>query len=947
MFICNTHRPGAAYPVKLNRRILFPTLFTLLALSVNTPNAGGAVPDYSFEETFKEQKTDKWKSGKRKLEGNAEITSKNYHSAPCSLNIKSASKGLSVTDRRPYGDINFSTRYLPCPPFGASLKYSLWMKGLNIVSPGSYFKARFTVYFYNKEHKPVKHHELVCIDGTFDWKEFKGTLPVPENADYFKIICSLTHCSGEVWFDDIKINVIDFTAKRNEIISNLSLNDKITLIPKPWKTNFTKSRTKINEAALHTVATDTRVNPLLRKILNETGVNCNSPGQPEVSVITGDSANKTIAEAFSKEFPGNKWNELGTQGYFLCVNAKAILIGANTEQGRFYAVQTLRQLITKEGENIFVTAVGIIDRPTIERRGIAMGVSWFRNRDEAFKRMVRLKLNFVWNGGHFLGNGLMYGADRKATWRNPFPDQVISFLKEYLELCRKNFIEVAVAFSPKGYPPTHYSSDTDINILCGKMKVLYKAGVRNMGISFDDLQNIGQNRLYYEDDIKKFNGDLGKAHLFFVTNIYNRIKGECPDVKFTILPYIYGGLKNCSESEIGYLKTLSRIPADIKLWVVCLYNYDDVKRNLPLTGRSPFIWDNFFATGQLPAFPSPIDRSNKINGSNVSGYIFLPAICSHEDAAGISWLNMADYLWSPERYAPEDSYKRAIAFIAGDKVVLERLKEYSIISKDINSVSTLAARNEKIKFMRKIIAELDTFSKKTDDLPKNLAQALKKDILKQRKKFNSIIANLGSRPFYPVIIPKAAGFTDDNPAMDNFIPLGNAKRKIEDSKAWFRYDEKNLYVKIVCNEPDAARLKATEKKRDENVFHDDSVEIFIMPEKENESGEFVYYQFVINPLGTIYDARNIYRKYENVKTYDKDWNGNIKVKINKGAGFWELETAIPFSDLKMPSPCSGKKLFMNICRNRYAGRKPEHSSYALLLTNKYHSPKSFWLMELK
>lgn len=68
---------------------------------------------------------------------------------------------------------------------------------------------------------------------------------------------------------------------------------------------------------------------------------------------------------------GLKADELvGEDGYLLFSDKSHLIVAANTGQGLFYGVQTLRQLLRPEGKGLICPAVGIRDWPGIERRGV-------------------------------------------------------------------------------------------------------------------------------------------------------------------------------------------------------------------------------------------------------------------------------------------------------------------------------------------------------------------------------------------------------------------------------------------------------------------------------------------------------------------------------------------------------------------------------------------------
>jgi hexosaminidase len=71
----------------------------------------------------------------------------------------------------------------------------------------------------------------------------------------------------------------------------------------------------------------------------------------------------------------NADNSIGDQGYLLFSDRSHIIVAANTGQGLFAGVQTLRELLRAEGRNLICPAVAIRDWPGVSSPGIRPGVS--------------------------------------------------------------------------------------------------------------------------------------------------------------------------------------------------------------------------------------------------------------------------------------------------------------------------------------------------------------------------------------------------------------------------------------------------------------------------------------------------------------------------------------------------------------------------------------------
>lgn len=160
----------------------------------------------------------------------------------------------------------------------------------------------------------------------------------------------------------------------------------------------------------------------------------------------------------------------------------------------------------------------------------------------------------------------------------------------------------------------------------------------------------------------------------------------------------------------------------------------------------------------------------------------------------------------------------------------------------------------------------------------------------------------------------------------SLLPSRTDGKLTEDANFLLTYDKDNLYIAAtvkqsyldpVLNILD--KTVASAIKRDDPVYADDSIEIFLMPGKE------AYCQFVVNMNGTVYDARN----------KDDKWNANIKVATAKANKNWTVELSIPFSELGQAG--ANNEWRANFCRNN--PQKKETGAWSP--TKSFHSTESF------
>lgn len=115
------------------------------------------------------------------------------------------------------------------------------------------------------------------------------------------------------------------------------------------------------------------------------------------------------------------------------------------------------------------------------------------------------------------------------------------------------------------------------------------------------------------------------------------------------------------------------------------------------------------------------------------------------------------------------------------------------------------------------------------------------------------------------------------------------------------WDDQNLYIAFVCDDTD---IWATKTKRDDFLWEEEVVEIFIDPDGDGQD----YFEFQVNPLNTQIDLLipdpvvGVGDAKRNAQWDCKGWLSEVKVKgtINKRDDTdegWTVEMAIPLSEL--------------------------------------------------
>ncbi|OHD66457.1 MAG: hypothetical protein A2096_05020 [Spirochaetes bacterium GWF1_41_5] len=925
-------------------------LLSLLSGSLAFP-ADNLLLNPGFEEAAGDNKAPAaWTQAKKGIEGELEWVSDTVHSGKKAVKITAR---IYTPPAKGYGSAAWTSSMIDAPKINSRITVSAWIKCRDVV-PGTgaaYYKLRFTLYAWDEQKKKVKHWDILCTDGTIDWKKFETSLPILDQTRYLSVACSLTACTGTAWIDDVEIkpagDQVDIE-KTALSVSNSSLSAPV-IIPHPWKTEIGRLMSAGENITVLPVLNDPPIiSEDLTACLLSNGFNLTPADKTGNTICTVSlhASPETITDPELRKRVLENWQTLPADGYITAVIPSAplqIFLTGKSAAARFYAVQTLKFLLA--GNRMIWTGI-IIDYPEMERRGMAMGLQWFGNYDEALRRLSSLKCNFIYNTGSYMGK--KFGVD---NWRSPFTEKELEQLKLYLENCRKYFIEPVLTFSPRGKPPTIYSSDEEIKIITDKMIRLHHLGFRSLGLSFDDLQNIGQDILVTAEDQKAFQ-DIGEAHFSFISKIYSEVK-KLPDIWFIALPLWYDMFEKLTPRQMVYLEKLSRLPAEINM-IYCERSSAGLEgwKKIMKRFHPPLIWDNFFAAwsdaGIKMTFLPPIDRPREYNRNNLQGYIVLPPPPKLEDIGRSSWYTMADYMWAPARYNPQASFSNAV-MKHQQQGASRDFSEYAAFMREaVNFKPDSKNKKARIESLDKIIKTLDEWREKMNGIKeKEIRDSASLEISGRISDFEDLKTELADKEF-PVavpfivnkLIPDGEVLQDtvwkNIPEAAGFVNIKTGRPAVNKTSFRICHDQQNLYIAVICMEGQTEKILAAQTRRDGNIFLDDCIELFLDPKQSCEE----YVHIAVNTAGMVYDARHL-KTTRGIAMVDKDWNADIlsKTKIYKDK--WTMEIAIPFSVLN--SAPAGRMNF-NICRERHAGEK-EFSSYARLLKHGFHDPSRFWTLE--
>ena len=148
----------------------------------------------------------------------------------------------------------------------------------------------------------------------------------------------------------------------------------------------------------------------------------------------------------------------------------------------------------------------------------------------------------------------------------------------------------------------------------------------------------------------------------------------------------------------------------------------------------------------------------------------------------------------------------------------------------------------------------------------------------------------------------------------------------EESAIRIAYDSTSIYIgcELMTRNTWGGKLKADAVKKDSHVYLDDSIEFFI------NQGNNDYYHFVVNSIGTLYDAR----------IRDSSWESRVEVKTKVLKDRYIVEVKIPLADVRIDLTAT-TPVKMHFFRNCFSLQPPANEVKFGLNGNRPHEPVVF------
>lgn len=417
--------------------------------------------------------------------------------------------------------------------------------------------------------------------------------------------------------------------------------------------------------------TDAAARGLLAEVLRKNGVRDTdvrerASGRAGLTVLLGGSARPDVAEALrGTEVPEQ------AEGYALRVHKGAkqrgtVALGGTDAAGQFYAVQTLRQLITGAHGPRRIAGASVSDHPSMPLRGSIEGFygpPW--TTDERLDHMGFL--------GDTKANTYVYAPKddpyHREKWREPYPADKLDELGALVDKARENHVRFTFAVSPGA--SICYSDPADLKALKDKLQSVYDLGVRTFSVPLDDISYTEWN---CEGDQQKY-GDPGRAAAAEAqVELLNAVQKEFVATHegtrpLQMVPTEYGDL-----TETAYKKTMrEKLDGAVEImWtgtdvVPPEITNEQAERASELFGRKVFVWDNYpvndFDRTKGRLLLAPYDKRDPGLSEHVTGIVSNPM--NQAAASKLAVFTMNDFSWNDRGYDRDRSGKQAARYAAG------------------------------------------------------------------------------------------------------------------------------------------------------------------------------------------------------------------------------------------------------------------------------------------
>ncbi|MFJ8051140.1 beta-N-acetylglucosaminidase domain-containing protein [Streptomyces luteogriseus] len=380
-------------------------------------------------------------------------------------------------------------------------------------------------------------------------------------------------------------------------------------------------------------------------------------------------------------------------GYELSVGAGGVSLTGTGEDGLFHAVQTLRQLLRPWGSPLSersrelgggtIAAAVVRDWPGTAVRGITegfYGTAWtHRQRLAQLEFMGRTKQNrYLYAPGDDLY--------RQARWREPYPAQQRARFRELAERARRNHVSLGWAVAPG--QAMCFASDDDVRALTRKLDAMWALGFRAFQLQFQD---VSYSEWHCGADADRFGSGpeaAARAQARVANAVARHLTARHPGAAgLSLMPTEY-----YEDGTTDYRRALAR----------------ELAKGVAVAWTGVGVVPRTITGGELAdareAFGHPLVTMDNYPVNDYDpGRIFLgpyqgrePAVATgsaallanamqQPEASRIPLFTAADYAWNPRAYRPGESWRAAVADLAGG----DRRREQALAALAGNDASSV------------------------------------------------------------------------------------------------------------------------------------------------------------------------------------------------------------------------------------------------------------------
>ncbi|MPV48416.1 carbohydrate-binding protein, partial [Pseudactinotalea sp. HY160] len=376
---------------------------------------------------------------------------------------------------------------------------------------------------------------------------------------------------------------------------------------------------------------------------------------------------------------GPSLTDLPAEGYVLAsgtADGRPTLVLAGADgTGTYYAVQSLRQLIT-DG---IAAPMRVRDFPLMSIRGTIEGFYGTPWSHEA--RMDLL----AYSGEHKLNTYIYTPKDDlllRSKWRELYAGDDLAGIAELVQQANEHHVQFTFALSPGN--SICYSSQEDFDATIAKFDQLRDLGVQSFYIALDDIGTNSNNRCQADKDLYPNTGNwhwLADSQADYL----NRIQTEYIEPNglrdLQTVPTNYSGSgEDPYKAEFG-----TRLNDDIRIqWTGEGVFSDTITVDSVQQAATSYRTDHLYIWDNFPVNDGRRDRLflNPLTGRDAELYRYIDGFTSNpmiEPYA--SWpalANYADYTWNGPAYDPDASMAAALRELAGaDPTVQEALTAFA------------------------------------------------------------------------------------------------------------------------------------------------------------------------------------------------------------------------------------------------------------------------------